>query len=82
LQFSVPEGQKWDFSEFDGKYLKLGCSQRLAVADMFCSAVCWACADIFLEFLQKKLSEIWLIILRLAGNHFLISANLAYFFSN
>ena len=43
--------------KFNGLYLKLGCSQRLAVADMFCSTLCWACADVFLVFLQKKLSE-------------------------
>ena len=25
MHFSVPFGQKWEFFEFDGKYLKLGC---------------------------------------------------------
>ena len=81
LQISVPDGQKWEFFDFDGKYLKLCCSWRLAVGDIFCSALRWASADVSLVFLWEKLSEIWPIFWRQSRNHFFVSANFAYFFS-
>ena len=80
-QISVSEGQKWEFFDFDGKYLKLGCSERQATADMFCSALRWAFADVSLVFLWKKLSKIWPIFWPQTRNHFFVSANFAYFFS-
>ena len=80
LQISVPDGQKWEFFDFDGKYLKLCCSWRLAVGDIFCSALRWASADVYLVFLWEKLSEIWPIFWRQSRNHFFVSANFAYFF--
>ena len=77
----MSEGQKWEFFEFDGKYLKLGCSERQATADMFCSALCWAFADVSLLCLWKKLIKIWPIFWPQSRNHFFVSANFAYFFS-
>ena len=54
MLISVPEGQKWKIFEFDGKYLKLGCSYRLAVGDMFCLAFFWASAEVKFCFYDKN----------------------------